>query len=310
MRRTSIGRVWVMIFCFAVITALSACSTTGGNLESEPVGEGSAIAEQEQDDPEVVGPETVQNAYAKGYAEGFSAGLNAAASEQDSGEAEGPDQPNGTAPPADSDGFVVVTDVIPDAILEIRYFSTYNFVGERIPGYVQPVALLTAEAADALKAASDAFLQQGYRIKIYDAYRPQTAVDFFKAWAADLDDVRMKDYFYPELAKSALFDLGYVAEKSGHSRGSTVDLTLVDMHTGQEVDMGGPFDFFGELSHFTYTATLTDAQIENRTILHDTMVANGFRALETEWWHFTLVDEPYPDTYFDFPVQDLEALAA
>ena len=120
----------------------------------------------------------------------------------------------------------------------------------------------------------------------------------------------MKDYFYPELAKSALFDLGYVAEKSGHSRGSTVDLTLVDMHTGQEVDMGGPFDFFGELSHFTYTATLTDEQIENRTILHDTMTANGFRALETEWWHFTLVDEPYPDTYFDFPVQDLDALAA
>ncbi|MBQ2255875.1 MAG: M15 family metallopeptidase [Clostridia bacterium] len=200
-------------------------------------------------------------------------------------------------------GFVLITDVVPEAILEIRYYSTYNFVGERIHAYEAPVAYLTKEAAEALKNVSDDLMAQGYRIKIYDAYRPQTAVDHFKSWAEDPNATEMKPYFYPEVDKSQLFAQGYIAAKSGHSRGSTVDLTIVDMETGMEVDMGGCFDYFGELSHPGYTATLTQEQIDNRMILRKAMMDNGFKPLEEEWWHFTLIDEPYPDTYFDFPVE-------
>ncbi|MBO4793619.1 MAG: M15 family metallopeptidase, partial [Deltaproteobacteria bacterium] len=139
----------------------------------------------------------------------------------------------------DASGFVLVGEAVPDAILEIRYYSTYNFVGDRIDGYEQPVALLTKEAATALKAVSDELIQKGYRLKIYDAYRPQKAVTHFMNWALDAKDTRMKAYFYPELAKDTLFPQGYIAEHSGHSRGSTVDLTLFDMKTEKEVDMGG-----------------------------------------------------------------------
>lgn len=205
------------------------------------------------------------------------------------------------APEADSSDFVLISDVIPDAILEIRYYSTYNFVGERIDGYEEPVALLTKEAAEHLKEVSDDLVKQGYRLKIFDAYRPQMAVTNFMNWAKDIDDIRMKDYFYPELDKSVLFDQGYIAEKSGHSRGSTVDLTLFDMSIGKEVDMGGTFDYFGELSHPDYT-DITEQQYQNRMILRDAMLSHGFKPLEEEWWHFTLKDEPYPDTYFTFTV--------
>ncbi len=172
-------------------------------------------------------------------------------------------------PEMDASDFVSLAEAVPDVILEIRYYSTYNFVGDRI-----------------------------------DAYRPQTAVDNFIAWAEDIEDTRMKEYFYPELDKSVLFDQGYIAEKSGHSRGSTVDLTLFDMDAGKELDMGGTFDYFGELSHPDYVGDLTKEQIGNRNILRDIMVGNGFKPLDTEWWHFTLEDEPYPDTYFAFPVKE------
>lgn len=200
--------------------------------------------------------------------------------------------------------FVSLAEAVPDAILEIRYYSTYNFVGDRIDGYEEPCALITKEAAAALKNASDDAVEKGYRLKIYDAYRPQTAVKNFVEWAEDTDDTRMKEYFYPELDKSVLFDQGYIAEKSGHSRGSTVDLTLFDMDTGKELDMGGTFDYFGELSHPDYTGGLTSEQIQNRNALRDIMLENGFKPLDTEWWHFTLENEPYPDTYFDFPVSN------
>ena len=202
----------------------------------------------------------------------------------------------------DASDFVLLAEAVPDAIMEIRYYSTYNFVGDRINGYDEPCALLTKEAAAALKNASDDAVKKGYRLKIYDAYRPQRAVKNFVEWAENTGDTRMKEYFYPELDKSVLFDQGYIAEKSGHSRGSTVDLTLFDMSTGKEVDMGGTFDYFGELSHPDYIGDLTEEQIRNRNILRDIMVENGFKPLDTEWWHFTLADEPYPDTYFDFPV--------
>ena len=207
--------------------------------------------------------------------------------------------------PDDPSGFVVLAEVVPDIIQEIRYYSTYNFVGDRIDGYYQPCALMTIEAAQALKKVSDDVMKQGYRLKIYDAYRPQMAVDHFVRWAKDIDDNRMKKYFYPKVDKTKLFDEGYIDAKSGHSRGSTVDLTLFDMKTGKEVDMGGTFDYFGELSHTDYTK-ITKQQLKNRMILRDAMVKNGFKPLYTEWWHFTLEDEPYPDTYFTFPVKMLE----
>ena len=201
----------------------------------------------------------------------------------------------------DASDFVLLSEAVPDAILEIRYYSTYNFVGDRIDGYEQPVALLTKEAAAALRAVSDDLVSRGYRLKIYDAYRPQMAVSHFMRWALDFEDTRMKQYFYPELEKDVLFPLGYIAEHSGHSRGSTVDLTLFDMTLEKEVDMGGTFDYFGELSHPDYTG-ITETQYANRMLLREVMLAHGFKPLVEEWWHFTLADEPYPDTYFTFPV--------
>ena len=148
-------------------------------------------------------------------------------------------------PTEDNSQFTTLTDVVPDAILEIRYFGTYNFVGTRIDGYLEPTALLTLRAADSLRAVSDDVKAQGYRLKIYDAYRPQKGVDHFVRWAADIPDIQMKQYFYPDLDKSVLFDQEYIMEKSGHTRGSTVDLTLFDMRTEKELDMGGTFDWFG-----------------------------------------------------------------
>ena len=202
---------------------------------------------------------------------------------------------------SDSSDFVLLTDAVPDAILEIRYYSTYNFVGDRIDGYEEPCALLTREAAASLKEVSDDLVSKGYRLKIFDAYRPQKAVTHFMNWAKNIDDTRMKKYFYPDLDKSVLFDQGYILEKSGHSRGSTVDLTLFDMNTEKEVDMGGTFDYFGELSHPDYMQ-ITAQQYKNRMILRDAMLSHGFKPLDEEWWHFTLKDEPFPETYFTFPV--------
>jgi D-alanyl-D-alanine dipeptidase len=201
----------------------------------------------------------------------------------------------------DASDFVLVTDVVPDVILEIRYYSTYNFVGDRIDGYEQPLAFLTREAAAALKEVSDDLVAKGYRLKIYDAYRPHKAVLHFMKWAKDVNDARMKQYFYPDLEKDVLFPLGYISDHSGHSRGSTVDLTLFDMATEKEVDMGGTFDYFGELSHPDYKY-ITEEQYANRMILREAMLAHGFKPLPEEWWHFTLANEPYPDTYFTFPI--------
>ncbi len=200
-------------------------------------------------------------------------------------------------------GFVVLAEEIPDVISETRYYTTYNFVGERITGYNKPVALVTKECADALRNVNRELLALGYRMKIYDTYRPQRAVDHFVRWAEDLDDTRMKPFFYPGVDKTVLFDEHYLARKSGHSRGSTVDLTLFDMKTGKDADMGGPFDFFGELSHPDYTETLTETQIKNRSVLRNAMLSAGFLPSASEWWHFTLKNEPYPETYFDFPIE-------
>ena len=221
----------------------------------------------------------------------------------------------------DTSLFVTISDVIPDAIMEIRYFSTYNFVGARIDGYEEPTALLTKQAADSLKAVSDDVIKQGYRLKIYDAYRPQMGVDNFVRWAADIPDTLMKPYFYPDLDKSVLFDQMYIMDRSGHTRGSTIDLTLFDMATEKELDMGGTFDWFGPESHpdfcgnpetGEYTGdnhksptgrSITPEQFRHRMILRSAMLRHGFIPLDTEWWHFTLDNEPFPDTYFTFPVR-------
>jgi D-alanyl-D-alanine dipeptidase len=214
----------------------------------------------------------------------------------------------------DNSDFVAITDVVPDVILEIRYYGTYNFVGTRIDGYLQPTALLTREAADSLKAVSDELIKQGYRLKIYDAYRPQMGVDHFVRWGKDLDDTLMKSYFYPNETKDSLFIKEYIATHSSHSRGSTVDLTLFDMRTEKEVDMGGTFDWFGRESHpdcggnpktgeWRRNDTITAQQFTSRMILRKTMLRHGFKPYDCEWWHFTLKNEPYPDTYFTFPVQ-------
>ena len=201
----------------------------------------------------------------------------------------------------DSSDFVLLADYVPGIVQEIRYYSTYNFVGERVDGYEEPVALLTREAARALKMGSNEMNVMGYRLKIFDAYRPANAVRHFVLWGIEDLDLRMKPYFYPSLEKQELFVKGYIASKSSHSRGSTVDLTLLDMRTGKEVDMGSPFDLFDEISHPDYTG-ISQEQYENRMRLQQVMVRNGFEPIDCEWWHFTLRDEPFPDTYFNFPV--------
>jgi len=200
-------------------------------------------------------------------------------------------------------GFVSVSEYIPDVLLDVRYYTTYNFVGQRIDGYESPIVLLTREAAEALRLINADLRSQGYRLVLYDGYRPQQAVDHFVRWAADLSANSMKPIFYPDVDKTDLFERGFIARRSGHSRGSTIDLTLLDEHTGQLLDMGGPFDFFGELSHPDY-AGVTAEQHANRMLLREAMLNRCFKPLSTEWWHFTLKDEPYPDTYFDFPVRE------
>ena len=201
----------------------------------------------------------------------------------------------------DTSGFVLLADFVPQIVQEIRYYSTYNFIGDRIDGYEEPCALLTKEAARALKSVAAEVMVQGYRLKVFDAYRPACAVKHFMLWGIEDQDVRMKPYFYPDLEKQELFIKGYIAKQSSHSRGSTVDLTLLDMKSGKELDMGSPFDFFGPVSHPDYKG-ITDEQYENRMILQNVMTRNGFKTIDCEWWHFTLEGEPYPDTYFEFPV--------
>ena len=201
----------------------------------------------------------------------------------------------------DPSGFVLLAEYVPGVIQEIRYYSTYNFIGDRIDGYEEPCALLTKEAARALKAVSNELMVQGYRLKVFDAYRPVSAVKHFILWGIEDQDIRMKPYFYPDLQKQELFAKGYIAKESSHSRGSTIDLTLLDMATGRELDMGSPFDRFGEISHPDYR-DITQEQYDNRMLLRRAMLRGGFEPIDCEWWHFTLKDEPYPETYFDFPV--------
>ncbi len=209
----------------------------------------------------------------------------------------GPDQPL-HAPGQ----FSYVQKVIPDAVLDIRYFGNDNFTGRPVPGYEKPLAILTTKAASALLQVQEGLKKSGLGIKIFDAYRPQMAVDHFESWAKVLDDTLTKRKFYPDVDKRDLFKLNYIASRSGHTRGSTVDLTLIRLQTGEELDMGSHYDFFGNISHHAYGG-ISASQKANRELLRNIMARHGFRDYKEEWWHYTLADEPYPDTYFNFKVQ-------
>jgi len=199
-------------------------------------------------------------------------------------------------------GFSYLKDIDATIQRELRYCNHNNFIGIPIDGYNDDILITSTKTANALKKAQAEFLKKGFSLKIFDAYRPQTAVNHFVRWARKKNDTLMKSQYYPKLNKRNLFRLGYIATKSGHSRGSSVDLTIVNTKTGEDVDMGGPYDFFGSISHISYTK-LTKKQKENRRILIQTMSKNGFRPYKNEWWHFTLRNEPFPKTYFDFPIE-------
>lgn len=199
------------------------------------------------------------------------------------------------------DEFVDITTIIPNAVLDIRYFGDHNFVGKPVDGYTAPKCLLHESAAKGLVKVQQQAQQQGLGIKVFDCYRPQRAVDHFVRWVNDKSDTKTKAEFYPNLGKDKLLG-GYIAAKSGHSRGSTIDLTLVDAKTGQELDMGSPFDMFDTLSN-TDDPRITPAQKANRYKLKNLMVEAGFSPYSMEWWHFTYKPQAYPNTYFDFVVQ-------
>ncbi|MGV9295656.1 M15 family metallopeptidase [Amycolatopsis sp. NPDC003676] len=232
-----------------------------------------------------------------------------------------PAAPEPKAPPE----FVALRDVDPTIVQEIRYITPHNFTGAPVDGYRQPMCILTRDAAVALHRAQLSFVRQGYTLKVYDCYRPQRAVDNFVRWAEDLSDLRMKAEFYPRVEKDRLFEDGYIAAKSGHSRGSTVDLTLVRLpafptrpyHPGEplkpcygpkaerfpdnSIDMGTGFDCFDTLAH-TLDPRIVGKQKANRMLLLHGLERAGFKNLPEEWWHYTFQPETFPDTYFDFPI--------
>ena len=202
------------------------------------------------------------------------------------------------------DGFIYLHQVAPDIEVELRYFSSYNFVGDTIDGYFGNRCIITKQAAKALLGAHTELQTKGLGLKVFDAYRPQRAVDHFVRWAKDVNDIKMKRQFYPNVDKSVLFKEGYISERSGHTRGSTVDLTIIYLEgnqRGQELDMGTSWDFFGPQS-WPGSNDVTKAQKANRMLLQRLMMKHGFRPLKEEWWHFTLLNEPFPDTYFNFSV--------
>lgn len=198
-------------------------------------------------------------------------------------------------------GFFYVDDLIPDCIVDAKYAGTDNFLGRPVAGYLQPLVVVSQAVAERLVKAAAAFRQQGLITKIYDAYRPQRAVDDFMRWGKDLQDQRRKPVHYPRVDKADMFRLGYIAEQSGHTRGCAVDLSLVDINSHLELDMGGFFDFMDPRSHHGAKG-LSPLQESNRALLRDVMLAHGFILYQEEWWHYIADPEPHPDTYFDFPI--------
>ena len=202
------------------------------------------------------------------------------------------------------EGFAYLKKENPTLILDLRYATSENFTGKIVTGYTSEKAIGTKALSIALRKVQALLRSKGLGLKVFDAYRPQSAVDAFISWAASASDTLKKREYYPNLKKEDLFDLGYIAEKSGHTRGSTIDVTLVYLkgrRKGKEIDMGGKWDYFGEASHFNYQK-ISPKQMENRRLLRDLMIEGGFNPYEKEWWHFSLKNEPFPTTYFDFPL--------
>ncbi|WP_299711624.1 M15 family metallopeptidase [uncultured Tenacibaculum sp.] len=199
-------------------------------------------------------------------------------------------------------GFSYVNDISPTIQQELRYCYNNNFMGVPVDGYTEPVLITSTKTANALKKVQNQLLKKGLSLKIFDAYRPQSAVNHFVRWAKIPSDTLTKQQYYPKLNKRNLFKLGYIATRSGHSRGSSVDLTIVNLKTNEELDMGSPYDFFGNISHVKHSK-LTPKQIANRMLLRNVMLTHGFRPYSYEWWHFTLRNEPFPKKYFDFPIK-------
>ncbi len=199
-------------------------------------------------------------------------------------------------------GFSYVNDISPTIQQELRYCYNNNFMGVPVDGYIEPVLITSTKTANALKKVQDQLLKKGLSLKIFDAYRPQSAVNHFVRWAKIPSDTLTKQQYYPKLNKRNLFKLGYIATRSGHSRGSSVDLTIVNLKTNKELDMGSPYDFFGNISHVKHSK-LTSKQKANRMLLRNVMLTHGFKPYSYEWWHFTLRNEPFPKKYFDFPIK-------
>ncbi|HWQ57477.1 MAG TPA: M15 family metallopeptidase [Clostridia bacterium] len=201
------------------------------------------------------------------------------------------------------EGFAYADELVPDCIVDAKYAGTDNFMGAPVDGYRAPLVVVSRALGVGLIRAADLLRQKGYLLKLFDGYRPQRAVDCFARWAADAADVRRKPVHYPNVPeKRMLFELGYIAAKSGHTRGRSIDLTLVDAATHQELDMGSAFDYMDARSHHG-AAGLTSPQEANRLVLREAMLACGFTPYEDEWWHYNIAPEPFPDTYFDFPVE-------
>lgn len=196
------------------------------------------------------------------------------------------------------DGFVYINDIDSSIKIDLRYSTLNNFTGKIIDGYKSNNAIISIQAAKALSQVQTDLLTRNLSLKIFDAYRPQMAVNYFINWSEDLSDTINKSFYYPKIEKSQLFPLGFIAEKSGHSRGSTVDLTIIDIKTNNELDMGTPYDFFGAESATNFI-NITDKQKSNRLLLLETMTRNGFENYSKEWWHYTLKEEPFND-YFNF----------
>lgn len=200
------------------------------------------------------------------------------------------------------DGFVYAKEMIPNLRSDLRYYSANNFIGKPIDGYVKPRLILTKKATEALKKVQDELGKLGFGLLVYDAYRPQRAVDQIVAWTKDSTDTAMKEKYYPNVAKKDLIAKDYIAEKSGHSRGSTVDVTIVSLTTGHILDMGSAYDLFDEKSGIDYP-NITRNQHAVRLLLKRRMEKHGFKSHPKEWWHFSLIKEPFPKKYFDFPVE-------
>lgn len=219
-------------------------------------------------------------------------------------------------------GFVYLNQVAPSIIEDMHYASTQNFTGSKIPGYKTPQCIVTTQTAEQLKKAQDEFLKKGYSIKVYDCYRPQKAVTYFYKWSRNIHDQKTKAYYYPREQKNMLFAKGYIAEHSGHSRGSTIDLTLVPLskkalthnpltrcyaqseryQNDNSINMGTRFDCFDPSAEVFYPH-ISNVQKQNRMLLRKTMIKFGFTPYEKEWWHFTLKNEPFPNSYFDFNIR-------